>query len=792
MSFSVEFQDYRIGFDAACGGFPSSILLKLRNQETQEILCTKKPWLSIVIGGEKAMPYLPQGNEPKQQQEGDTVRLEYWNIPWKTESGALLPDFYLNLSYELSPDGVGFIRMAFTALSLPLPELQDFSIRVPMQFGDQDSVTYGYWKRPEDVTSSSIQAVNSFTRNATEKKDISFGNSIVPLVGFDFGKNGRMSRHIEWMMEGQNSIGADVQNVTSCLTWEAGEPSVEYRFVERPVSVSGRPYQWRNQMGFVLGQTPKVREKAPLRLYHYLDLYECLPTLEQVRKMAAEGADALILHEGWRTDLQNGGVPKDPEAFSAVVEECHRLGIRVMPYVRGSEPTLREELCSWFPLLLQKNQDGLYADYGGPIDYFYKDENYPGGRFGFKEHYRKMKELREKTIGKDGLFILHTGPFFSGSVLCSLIDGYTAGEGEKGVLLSSRRENAYFSETSLAPGALWTAAFPDYKTKKMLPYMANIGQYPHVTLGVQLKSSSLAHPREPGCVTFARPLWKLYGLMAGERNLAFSNDLCDETISCDSDETGACVFGMQDGAKLMLVSNFRPTAANCTVSADLFHLEKGQICYLCRTDASGSHVEKMEWSETLSVGLPEYGICGVLLCPNDTTWTGRLNEFAKPYPEMDGAEQAYFAEVEEMRKLRFEALPKKKQYLRVSIPIIALNWEDDVWWDLFNSVYEVYWTPDGGAKEKLGYLSCDGFQTERPEKERLLWPGQETPWIALHEILPKQKGTVELRANHFGEDFYSFLEAELCDEPGQPAQKLVYKSELDCDRARLTVAIHLE
>lgn len=786
----ISFENYRVEFAPCCGGFPSAMVLLLRGGEEQAILHTDRPWLRLTLGdGQTAVPVLPDDGAVHLRQSDDHVLLDFWNLPLRRESGELLPNWYLNLSYELNADGVGFLRLSFAALDLDLPDLTSLRLQIPMDLGGGE-ITYGYWHRLDSVDGTTIQMVGAYARDLTEKKPLDFGRTIVPLVGFDFSTQpGKVSRHIEWTMEGQNALGVDPYNTRSRLEWAGGNPVLTYEFADTPVSCGERPYQWRNQLGFVLGQTPKVRDKAPFRMYHWLDLYDRFPTDAQIRKMADEGADVLVIHEGWRTDLQGGGVPIQPERFAHLVELCHRLGIRILPYVRGNELSIREDQAEWFHFILRKNYDGLYADYGGAVDYLYQDDHYPGGRIGFKEYYRVLKNLREKTLGPDGLLLLHTGPFFCGAALCSIVDGYTSGEGEKGVMLASRREHAYFSESAIGPAALWTAAFPDYKTEKMLPYMANIGQMPHVSLGEQLKTSSLAHPQEPGCVTYARPLWKLYGLMKDERNLKFSNDQCDGRLLCDSDRTGAALFEMEDGAKLLILSNFREKPALCTVTTPLFQRQEGQECLRLRADADGT--ASTSHGGGLSLSLPAYGIGGWLLCPPDEKWQARLREFLRPYPPQDDADRAYLQGVEAMRIARFQPQPAKTQYLRVSIPTLSLGWEDAVWWDLYNSVYEFYVTPENGQRRLLGYIGRDGFTDEKPEGASLLWPGQETPWIALHELLPPGKSQVELRANHLGEDFYSFIQAQCAEEPCKPQRELRYLSELDPDRARLTFTVLL-
>lgn len=88
----------------------------------------------------------------------------------------------------------------------------------------------------------------------------------------------------------------------------------------------------------------------------------------------------------------------------------------------------------------------------------------------------KLRELR-KTIGPDGVFYIHTGPLFSALGL-NFADGYVSGEGEQGILLKGRTEHEYFSMSSAAHGTLWTAAFPEYGTPAIVPFLAAAGQAP--------------------------------------------------------------------------------------------------------------------------------------------------------------------------------------------------------------------------------------------------------------------------------------------------------------------------
>ena len=63
--------------------------------------------------------------------------------------------------------------------------------------------------------------------------------------------------------------------------------------------------------------------------------------------------------------------------------------------------------------------------------------------------------------------------------------------------------------------------------------------------------------------------------------------------------------------------------------------------------------------------------------------------------------------------------------------------------------------------------------------------------LSLIHIFPKGRTLVELRARHLGEDFYSFAEADCAPEPDRQVRQMIYMSELDSDRARMTFYVCL-
>lgn len=748
----VVFQDYCVEFGRENDGFPSRITQFLRNGRVADVVHTDSTWLSVRLSdGRIALPVVDERHAPIVRKDSyDSTRMQYANIGFMAE-GEQLDGWHLNLDYEIIPDGNCFVDISFQVISENKPGIESFMLRIPMDFGKEDDVTFGYWPRPKAVDPTGISIVGDFIRGIHEKKELSF-DFTPPCISFDFGRKDRPSRHIEWLFEDQFSLDDDPHHVKTHLTWENGSPVLEYEFAGQPVKPTCCPYYWHNKMSFFLGQTPKIRDKAPMRFYHCIDAFERIPTVDRVRQMAAEGADMLALHDAcWRTDIRNGGNAEDEKAFDEMIAECHRHDIRVTPYFRGSEESAKDDSCDWFRHYLQKDYDGLYSDYGSALGFHYMNERYPAGHIAFKRHYKHYKRIREETVGNDGLLTVHTGPFLSSCVIGGLVDGYVSGEGERGIMLRSRRENAYFSAVTVAPPSLWTAEFPDYRTGKMLPFMANIGQYPHVILGEQRKSAAYAHPMEPGNVTFARPLWRLYGLMKNERRIRFDNDLCDETIICDSYDTGLSRFTMQDGSRLYIMSNFASYERSCSSNITL-NTEEGEKAFRLNVNYESCTAEAIPFGGKVGAILPAHGICGFLVCRNNEKWASRLELFVTPYPEMFPAAKAYEEKLKWAYDQRFTTEPWKKIYMKVMTPYYPGNLEADFFIESYQTTNRLYATDERGNRVLLGYLSKLGLTETEPPVSECMWQGEETDWIPLHKHLKPGKYRMEVHTSQGGND----------------------------------------
>ena len=790
----VPFRDYAVVFSAQCGGFPEKIVQKLRGGREEALILAEKPWMELRLGdGSIARPSLPADAKPNRHTDGDgTQYLQFNGIPW-TADGGILPDWTLDLEYELHSDGVGFLSATLVNDGQKKPDVEDFRLCIPMDFGEDQNVLYHYWMRPQDVDGGDIQSYSELYRNELSAREtICLEGTLLPVVGFDFGKPQRLYRRIEWFMEDQVSLEElNPNNTSTRLDWTEKGPELTYSFAAKGVKRTSYPYVWTNRFGFVLTQVPKVRDKAPLRLYHEMDGDTRYPSDDQIRQMADEGADMLVLHECWRKNMRNGGAPYQEAEFRRVIDTCHRYQIRVAPYIRGNEDSVRENRCAWFDWYFQKDYDGLYVDYGGPHCYFEKNGVYPGGRVAFHQHYHTIRSVRER-VGSSGIIILHIGPFFGGAVVASLVDGFCSGECEQGKMIETRQAHAYYAKTSVGPGSLWTAAFPSYRTEKIRPYAAVSGQFPHVSLGVQIPSSSLANPLEPGNVTFARPLWRYFGLMQGEREIGFANDICEDSLQCDSPLTGVGAYTMADGSSLLLIGNFADHERLCTVSGAPT-AQAGQVCKVLYADDAQCRVADTTAASELAFTLPAFGVVGVLQCRDNGKWQQRLAEFAKPYPEKTARDMEYDRGVQAMRKLRFDTLEGKQISIQMHIPFSNPTWEKPLWDDLYETtLYRLFATSADGEKRDLGYLSKAGLTREIPSLKDRPWPTESSPWISLHTLLPAGQWDMEIHGYRVDQDYYSLAQVNVKTQPEGEPVVLRYLGELDEDRSRLTFRINLQ
>lgn len=797
----IESSINRIVFGKEGGGFPTLVAIRERNGRELKIMENRKPQLTIELAdGRVATPYLPDDFKVSRSKFEEADRIEFRRIPFRDKSGNPLDNFFISLRYEFWSDGTVFVNSFFLFESPEAPPaVCSFRLEFPVLTEEFDRVHSAYIRRQGTVDPNVMDGTLT-KRFMGDRKNCHFNNEL--LTNANFACHGRESAYIEFLMEGHVALSGKRDGVCSGISWKAGNPTVYWDFQCEEHRMVDRPWQWRNQWAWIIAPPPRTRHLPPLRMYHYFDNFIISPTDRQIRKMAENGADLLIMHENWRLDMQNGGIPRNADEFERVVKKAHSLGMRVAPYIRGSEKSATEESCDWFDNIFRKDWDGLYMDYGGAQNESSSaTETFPGGCCHFRRHFLKLKSLR-KRVGRDGVFFSHTGPVFSPiGMTGGNVDAYVSGEGERGVMIRGRTEHEYFSSAFAVNGSMWTAAFPEYGTSRMVPFMAATGQFPHVNLGTQFASSSLSHPNEPGInIAPFRPLWKLWGLFKKQRDIAIFNDYNSygTLTHGDNDTAGYLMISKDRKSSLLITSNFNARGRMLKTTVDWkltgFNPEKAKCFKLSPDVETPGEPEEYQGRNKFTATVKGYGVTGWLLTHNAKSAQPLLKEYARPYPEHDASDKAYFNEVETQRRLREEPDASESLYLQIATPTLINSYEDSMWWELYKNAVQIGTFDANGKFKPVGWIGKNGFSKTEPKSENYVWPGHISDWVDLGKLLPKGKHHIGLKSIQNGDPFYSFITATLSprkDASDKNAYLIRFFNELEPDRAYLRFKIEL-
>ena len=786
--------------------FPSQLLL-----DGAKPLLASPPRLRCVLGdGRVAEARLTDASSVETAPGKDATTVHVGNARWIDADGGEIPNFRTDLRLEFWRDGTTFANFFFMGESCACPDITSFTFEVSPDVTGEEEVLWGVISRAKMTTASELLPVRS-ERFLAPGADRSYDGALIANTTFDTFTPGSTAMHYEFFVEGHSTLSGKADGCSSSVTWRDGVPTVKWEF-QKPChsSCHERPWQLRNQVGWLVTPPPTRRHLPPLRMYHYFSNMSRYPSANAIRKMAEAGGDILVLHENWRADTINGGMPYSPAKLREMVAAAHGAGMRVALYIRGNEQAEVEETTDWYGRFLDPAKgDGLYMDFGGA--YGFKTPpyiDYVGGRIHFRGWYLASRARRER-VGTEGVVFAHSGTTFSAiGMTDGIITGYVSGEGERGLMVRSRRHHAYFSKTRVVPGTMWTAAFPEYGSSAMVPYLAATGQFPHNALGAQFETSSLTHPDEPGVSDiYLRPLWRLWGLFHDERDISVGTwDNGCRSVTVDSDQTGFYLMGSSDGCSwLCILSNFADAARDISVSLAPDLLPGGTAFLLRPTLSSPGKAETIAVDGEIRLNLEGRGVAAVLLVADAEAWRGRLADFAKPYPSPDAYTEAWEAEIARQKSLRENPPAWPEVWLRISVPNLATPYEESLWWDLFANQVELVRRGDkDDADTSLGWIvpGSASLAAERPPAERripptpgvndagIVWPGHASEWIPLHSILKRGEHKLAVRTviARLGISTYSFLQATLSPKPEENAEgayTLKFYNALEPDREKI-------
>ena len=770
----IDAGDQRIIFDDAHGVMPASVSLKNYDGVYETVVDGDRSGFTVTKEDGRVCRTTVV-DDPELLEFPDRKQIVFPAVKFRDDSGELIPELMASFTYDCFFDGTVFGSFYFLVESDRNFKYKDLKLFVGTDAARFDDVRWAILHRRSKIDGAMIQDLAP-QRFLERNKPMECPETSL-LVNFNAFRTGAEAAYMEFFMEGGATLNDKPDAASTRIAWQDGSPSVEWNFQTYFDTKPNVSMQLRNYWGWIIKNPPAVRHLPPMTMYHYLDNSVRYPDAEELRAMADSGCDVLILHESWRHDLQNNGIPYDKAGFLATVRTAHELGMRVAVYIRGNENSAVEGACEWFDRYLKKNWDGLYMDYGGPtLRFSPPDEDFVHGRTHFRAHYETFRRLRER-VGRDGLLFSHTGPSYSGMSM-GFFDGYVSGEGERGMLVLSRRHHEYFSMAAVTTGTMWTAAFPEYSSEKMVPFLAASGQYPHNPLGEQFPSSSLAHPREPGINDKVfRPLWKLWSMVKNECDLRIRNDCNTRNVFPADPECGHHLLFSADGKRaLYVVTNFADTERTFDVTPDWARTGfdvGGKRVWLMSPDMASPGVEKSAAATGMSVTLPGCGVAGFYLADAEPDFS----MYRKPYHVPCASGKTYLAQLEEQRKLRTDPPRWDRLLLTAGIaPQTAFGYEDSMLLDLYdNDSFVVEFAPDGTVRELAKLLRANG---------KSLYSGDRSVPIDLKKLLPPGRHHLGIRASHLGEPFYSFFFAELSNGAGE-SYEIVFRNDLEPDRAFL-------
>lgn len=764
-NFSVRIPQMEFFFTTEGGGCPTKIVVTEFGGKKITPIFLEKSLFSIFCKGETYAPYCDEKTLVFRKRGGEAEIVEFPRLKWRNRKGEELAELYLALKWEIFQDGAVFCDLFLFYATLQVPELKDFKLAIPLDISSFDDVKWSVQLPPEKIDATIIQSVGP-ERFLSREEQRTFKGRLFTQASFSAMRDHGASFYAEFFLEGVNSLfNRNLTDTASAIIPGKNGFLLEWNFQEKSQTGNNRPLHWRNRFGFLLRPPPVKRLHKPYAMTHYIDNFQRLPSADQVRALAQAGVEVLIMHDCWRFDTQNGGIPYDFKRFQTLVRQLHARGIRLVVYVRGNEISVMEDAASWFDSLLRKDFDGLYMDYGGPAGYFVAShENYPGGRTEYRRYYLCMKALRER-VGEKGLFFAHTGPAYS-ALGSSFWDGYVSGEGERGILVKGRGEHEYFSMSAVSPGTMWTAAFPEYGSPKMTPFLAATAQSPHLPIGKQIESSSLRHPPVPGISDQAfRKLLDAWRILEDGVHYEYYTDFNSEGIFDSNSELAHCVI-LAPGGKygIYLLSNCSSEIKSGDFS--LFGL------------LGNYEVQPLE--EGKSVFAP-YEIRTALIARNKKYFKHiSIPQSAIQIPSTQTARE-YRLLLETQKKNR--EIKAKNPLLQVYFPSRITSHEQSLWDDLYDVVFFLRKRMEDGSYRQLGYVSRNGLKTEVPSKEEQLQPGERSAVIDLRALLGDGEHELQIYSEHLGVPFYSFPIAEIKGDT--QVYRVEFMNELEADRAIL-------
>ena len=392
-----------------------------------------------------------------------------------------------------------------------------------------------------------------------------------PLVG-DIGDFGT---HFKFRQSGlrppPTSYGSDRNPPTFSFEWNL--------YHGKNVDLTG-PFRYKNRfgLGFTVQRTRGSKTAHPVmrnrlqgaRIYHWVNAGKSgakwYPSTDDVAKMAAAGADVLILNEGWRRP--NTYKPASAGDLKRVIDACHDKGMRVGLTMRGEDYYTLERDTSWFTDVLKRDSDGIYVIHPGflysptnrnafPVKI--KGENLTAvapnkNHVDAYANFLWSKKLRA-LVGPNGFLIGETAPLAPTRIGLAYFDAYAppdigrlSGTMDRSVLARYRTGNGCVPKAGLGRMA---------RGSRPRAFAAAYGDAPQVLLGA--KPGDPVDPDDPQNQAFVN-LWKIYraaDVQGASRHDTVSQ--ADKVYTLDTGNVSGTLYRISADEMLLVLANLGPS-----------------------------------------------------------------------------------------------------------------------------------------------------------------------------------------------------------------------------------------
>lgn len=245
------------------------------------------------------------------------------------------------------------------------PKITKLYIDIPVK--RKYSKYFHFWPNCESGVSLSKEILNSYEINK-ERECLPFKPYI--WTGWEYGGIGLCCESDE---------GFELDNAEECITVTADEEYTNIHIAlldHMPADWQGRREDWGNNLNpicYTLGiQATPVKpmrknylSEHKIAYCHFAGDDSVYKRVEGrgdtfIEKMHKKGVKYIFLHENWSL-IQNYGFPKDEERLKQFVDDCHSLGMKVVPYFGYEMSSLYPDFSAKRNEYLVKNTKGNFV-----------------------------------------------------------------------------------------------------------------------------------------------------------------------------------------------------------------------------------------------------------------------------------------------------------------------------------------------------------------------------------------------------------------------------------------------